>query len=452
MSAPRPIVIVTGANAGVGYGICERFLLQLSEKTPHDVLPQFKSLAASNPPETTPEVYDGLTIILACRSKERALEARTTLLNSLDQHIAKLKKRADYDGHAERFRENVELNYHRVDMADVQSVFDFAEELSNTYPYVSHLICNAGAAFFSLIDIPGAIRSFLFRGIIPSITVVPYKVQPTGLMSKDGLGAVWHCNLFGHYVMYRRLQSLFKSYAEKFSRPARVLWTSSLEAQPCWYNRDDWQLVKTDHAYEGSKYEIDLVSSELQRRSQELGGEAAIVRHITVHPGIVWSDMSKNMIWSVFNVFIGLAFYIGRWMGSPNHAIKPVPGGISATYCALASLALIPTGLLAFSHVQTSKKQPSSLWEDSLYNLSLYEGGLESAEKTKEAEQQGKFIPVKFGSQADRLGREYVGAMPVVGWETHKEEAAFLLEKCETLYTSFATLNKSSSQVNGDTA
>ena len=53
-------------------------------------------------------------------------------MKSLDKHIEKLKQRADYDGHAERFLENLELNHHRVDMTDVQSVFDFAEELSNT--------------------------------------------------------------------------------------------------------------------------------------------------------------------------------------------------------------------------------------------------------------------------------------------------------------------------------
>lgn len=93
-------------------------------------------------------------------------------------------------------------------------------------------------------------------------------------------------------------------------QPARVLWTSSLEAQPCWYDRNDWQLLKTDHAYESSKYEIDLVSSELQRRGHEPGGEAEIVRHITIHPGVVWSDMSKDMVWSALNIFIGFALYI----------------------------------------------------------------------------------------------------------------------------------------------
>ena len=255
------------------------------------------------------------------------------------------------------------------------------------------------------------------------------------------------------------MQPLFKAYAEKFSQPARVLWTSSLEAQPCWYSRNDWQLLKTDHAYESSKYEIDLVSSELQRRGQQPGGEAEIVRHLTIHPGVVWSDMSKDMVWSALNVFIGLAFYIvsqldvynfrslftfcqARWLGSPNHPAQAVPGAISATYCALASLCLIPTGLLSFSRVQTSKDEPRSLWEDSLYNMSLYEGGLESAEQSKEAEQENKFVPMKYGSQTDRRGREYVGVMPVLSWETHKEEAAFLLEKCESLYTSFVALHQ----------
>lgn len=69
------------------------------------------------------------------------------------------------------------------------------------YPYVSHLICNAGAAFFGLVDILGAIRSFIYNGISVSITVPSYKVQSVGLVDKDGLGTIWHSNLFGHYLM-----------------------------------------------------------------------------------------------------------------------------------------------------------------------------------------------------------------------------------------------------------
>ena len=32
----RPILLVTGANAGVGLGICERLLVQLADPTPSD--------------------------------------------------------------------------------------------------------------------------------------------------------------------------------------------------------------------------------------------------------------------------------------------------------------------------------------------------------------------------------------------------------------------------------
>ena len=62
----------------------------------------------------------------------------------------------------------------------------------------------------------------------------------------------------------------------------------------------------------------------------------------------------------------------------------------------------------------------------------------------KEAEQENKFVPMKYGSQTDRRGREYVGVMPVLSWETHKEEAAFLWEQFESLYTSFVALHQSS--------
>ncbi|KAI0698879.1 hypothetical protein BC835DRAFT_1268627 [Cytidiella melzeri] len=446
MSAPRPVIVITGANSGVGFGTCERLLLQLCEKVPKDALPQFKPISPSSSPDVTPEDYDGLTLILACRSKERALEARAKLLLTVDRQVAKQKQRRDYDGRAERFRENLEINFHKVDMADVQSVFEFAEELSGRYTYVSHLICNAGAAFFGLVDVLGAMRSIIKNGISVSITIPSYKLQPTGRMGKDGLGAIWHCNLFGHYVLYRHLYPLFKAYAQKFERPARVLWTSSLEGQPCWYDHEDWQLLKTDHAYEGSKYEIDLVASELQRRSLRSDEGGKVVRHFIVHPGVVWSNMSNEMIWSFLNVAIGIVFYIGRLFGSPNHPVTAVKGAMSATYCALASLAIIPTSLLGFSHIQSSKTPPSSLWEDSLPNMTLYERGLESAEAVKAAELRGEFVPLKFGVETDRLGREHVGVIPVVEWEEHRKEAEFLLEKCESLYTSFTALHKSSGQ------
>jgi hypothetical protein len=42
--------------------------------------------------------------------------------------------------------------------------------------------------------------------------------------------------------------------------------------------------------------------------------------------------------------------------------------------------------------------------------------------------------PVRFGSETDRLGTERVGFTPVREWDTHANEAAGLVEKCEALY------------------
>ncbi|KAJ3534524.1 hypothetical protein NM688_g7122 [Phlebia brevispora] len=444
MTAPRPIIIVTGANSGVGFGICHRLLVQLSQKTPPDAQPQFKSLFPGRTPQNTAptETYDGLTLIMACRSHKRAEKARTKLLKLLDKHIEKEKARPDYDGHAERFKQNLEINFHYVDMSIMSTVFEFCDELSHRYPYISHLICNAGTAFWSGVDKLIAIYAILTKGLVWAITLPPFKLQQTGRMSTDGLGATWQANVFGHYAMYRYLQPMFASYARQYGQPARMIWMSSLEGQPCWYDHDDWQLVKTDHSYEGTKYQIDLISSRLAQQSREPNGEGDIVQHYTVHPGIAHSNMTSGMVYFFFDMCKVLLFYVARWIGSPNHTITAYEAAASATHIALVSLLAIPSSLLAFSH-RRHKTQSSSLWDDSLPTMNLYTGGLQSAKKSRDAEEMGVYAPLKFSSETDRCGHDRVGAMPVLEWEEHQKEASYLVLRCESLYQNFLTLQKS---------
>lgn len=120
-------------DSGVGFGICHRLLVQLSQTTPSDAQPQFKSLLPEKTPQDTAptETYDGLTLIMACRSQKRAEAARTKLLELLDQHIEQEKARPGYDGQAERFRKNLEVNFHYVDMSIMKTVFKFCDELSS---------------------------------------------------------------------------------------------------------------------------------------------------------------------------------------------------------------------------------------------------------------------------------------------------------------------------------
>lgn len=103
---------------------------------------------------------------------------------------------------------------------------------------------------------------------------------------------------------------MFEKYASRHSQPARLIWMSSLEGRPCWYDRDDWQLVKTDHSYEGSKYEIDLIFSKLNQRSLLPGGESNAVRHFLVHPGVLHSNMTNGMVYVFFDTIKVLLFYI----------------------------------------------------------------------------------------------------------------------------------------------
>lgn len=81
--------------------------------------------------------------------------------------------------------------------------------------------------------------------------------------------------------------------------------------------------------------------------------------------------------------------------------------------------------------------------------MAMYDTGLQSADEVKNAELKGQYVPRKFGAETDRLGREYVGVMPILEWAKHEAEADFLLEKCESLHKSFSALRATPFKTNG---
>ena len=68
---------------------------------------------------------------------------------------------------------------------------------------------------------------------------------------------------------------------------------------------------------------------------------------------------------------------------------------------------------------------------------------METAAETREMEQRGAYVPLKFSAETDRCGREHVGVVPVLQWSKHAKEGEFLVEKCEGLYQTFAKLEAS---------
>lgn len=64
--------------------------------------------------------------------------------------------------------------------------------------------------------------------------------QKIGLETKDGLGYVFACNVFGHYILANELCSLLSLS----SRGGRIMWCSSTTAVPEFFDPEDWQCFK----------------------------------------------------------------------------------------------------------------------------------------------------------------------------------------------------------------
>lgn len=176
-----------------------------------------------------------------------------------------------------------------------------------------------------------------------AMTAPTFYSQHQGELSVDGLGWVWQCNVFSHFCLvcpaflsvrydcyqptaavprqFRTLQPLL--FASKSPLGARVIWMSSLEASPSLYDPDDWQLIKTEHSYESSKYQIDLIATNFDRRAlEQISGEAAVkVRHVVVQPGIVSTNIDNALTGSFLNFFKLLAFYIVSYPFYPHFLI-----------------------------------------------------------------------------------------------------------------------------------
>lgn len=90
----------------------------------------------------------------------------------------------------------------RASMYRVNSVFGFCRLTHTSYPYVSHLICNAGIAPFTGINWLTCFRQILLDPL-GAFTTPNFYRQSWGELSQDGYGFTWQCNVFGHYTLVR---------------------------------------------------------------------------------------------------------------------------------------------------------------------------------------------------------------------------------------------------------
>ncbi|KAF8898124.1 hypothetical protein CPB84DRAFT_1681510 [Gymnopilus junonius] len=393
--APPPVIIVTGANGGIGYGSCERLLFELCQLNPPDAQPQaFASHVKCD--QRSPAGYKGLTLIMACRNRKRAEVARTKLLNWLDKQLQSLRGLPNYDkDYVDNFLANCRIEVEELDLASVSSVFKFSAIVHQKYPYVSHLICNAGICSFKGLALSNWLRLAKQLVLDPMglITAPNFHSQNYGELSADNLGWVWQSNVFGHFILFRELEDLL---AQSPFDCSRVLWCSSLESTPTFYDPNDWQLRKTEHSYESSKYQIDLLGTTLNLLAiQSTLADGKQTRHFISEPGVCSTSINANLVGPLLDYLKVFLFYIGRLCGSVHHTINPWKAAIATVHLALAPVIFLPLFL---------NSNPSK--------------------------------PVRFGAHTGRLGNEFVGLSPVKEWEAHREEGLDLIKKCDKLYES----------------
>ena len=110
---------------------------------------------------------------------------------------------------------------------------------------------------------------------------------------------------------------------------------SSLDAEPEFDPKDDWQLTKTMHSYQASKFQIELVATELERRTleaQETGRASSMselvaphgeIHHFVVSPGVTATNMSSLLnIWIPYYRYLMLAVF---WLVRSLAHSPPLP-------------------------------------------------------------------------------------------------------------------------------
>ncbi|KAG5183799.1 hypothetical protein JKP88DRAFT_198915 [Tribonema minus] len=202
------VCIVTGSNTGIG----KRTALHLARL--------------------------GGTVILACRSQEKAAAARDEITAEVQAggRVAKLELMS-------------------LDLADTHSVRSFVSDFKAKHDRLDVLVNNAGLN--------------------------------AGGRTKQGLGLVFASNFVGHFLLTKLLQDTITAtpgarvvnLASLMHHYGRVDWERA-----CWGN-DDW---KGFSSYQASKLAMVLFSQELRRRFRRAGGTAT---SFAVNPGAVRSDI-----------------------------------------------------------------------------------------------------------------------------------------------------------------
>ncbi|XP_008286968.1 3-keto-steroid reductase-like [Stegastes partitus] len=236
------VVIVTGANSGIGLALCERLLAEDSQ----------------------------LRLCLACRNMQRAEAARSALL-------------------ASHTTAHVDLLH--LDVGSVQSVLSAAQEAKSRYSRIDFLYLNAGIMPNPQIDVRAFFKGLFSRNVVNMFATAEGLLTQQDRLNSDGLQEVFATNLFGHFLLIRELEPLLC----RSGHTSRIVWTSSSNARRSAFSMEDIQHRDGTEPYSSSKYASDMLSMALNRHKNSQGLFSSVIC-----PGLVMTNLTYGILPSFF--------------------------------------------------------------------------------------------------------------------------------------------------------
>ncbi|KAL2433956.1 3-keto-steroid reductase erg27 [Exophiala dermatitidis] len=397
-------VLVTGANSGLGLGVCCRLIDEYLTRSCASSTSSTTSRTSTNDTSES-----SLTIIFTTRSARKGFET----LSKLESHLAKHGSSNNRNTTAVKSAPDRRVYFRpeNVELTSLLSVRALSRKLlASDIPHLDAIVLNAGIGAWAGLSWPVAIWTIL-TGIRQATTWPTYKLGLVGLVTKPQLprattstkdepvlGEVFCANVFGHYLLVHWLMPLLRACGP--DSPGKVIWSSSIECGRRHYNPQDHQGLISETAYEHTKRLTDLLAltangqpatakavkdfitpspspaacSPVPQPSRPEQSEPVF---LLSHPGICTTTII-SLNW-IIQYFYQLGIFLARLCGSPWANVSSYLGAAAATWLALS----LPADIEAKAHEATGH----------------VDGG-----------------PCKWGSACDRLGRSSVRVTDVEGW------------------------------------
>ncbi|XP_040263719.1 3-keto-steroid reductase/17-beta-hydroxysteroid dehydrogenase 7 isoform X2 [Bufo gargarizans] len=292
----RKVVVVTGANSGIGLALCRRLLSQ----------------------------DDQIHLCLACRSMHRAEAARSALLSS---------------------HPSADVSIVQVDVGSIKSVLQGARILTQRYKQIDYLYLNAGIMPNPQVSLKAFVKGLFSRKVISMFATGEGLLTQKDSVTEDGLQKVFETNVFGHYILIKELEPLL---CHK-NNPSRLIWTSSSNARKSAFSLSDYQHCQGQESYSSSKYATDLLSVALNTHYNKKGLYSSVVC-----PGLVMTNLTYGILPSFFWTLIMPVMWLVWLFNQKPESLDPLAkyysctSGLGNSYVTPLKMDLDDTSSLSF--------------------------------------------------------------------------------------------------------